>query len=168
MVREQSKRSLDLTIVEGDEIVVPEKRQQEKHVGAIPPKKILNNSNLKKLKSYRQLRQSIKGQNEESEFYEQITAVLNLFDVDEVKYDADLLILVMQIAENYFLGKKDGERRKKNVVLVTKRFFDDNEELTSKIIEMSMDKIVQNKFVKRNLKKCLRYLKSVVVRCLPK
>ena len=163
-MREQSRRSLDLTVADDDDIVAHEKKHEVKH-DILPPKKILNNSNLKKLKSYRNLRKNIKSQNEESEFIRQLTDVLNLFDENEVHYDPDVLVLIMQIAENWFLGKKDGEKRKRNVIIVAKRFFDNNEELVNKMIEIVLPKIKQNKYIERNLKKFVKFSKGFLVSC---
>ena len=155
-MREQSRRSLDLTVADDDDVVAHEKKHEVKH-DILPPKKILNNSNLKKLKSYRNLRKNIKSQNEESEFISQLTDVLNLFDENEVHYDPDVLVLIMQIAENWFLGKKDGEKRKRNVIIVAKRFFDENEELVNKMIEIVLPRVMQNKYIERNLKKFVKF-----------
>ena len=165
-MREQSRRSLDLTVADDDDVVAHEKKHEVKH-DILPPKKILNNSNLKKLKSYRNLRKNIKSQNEESEFISQLTDVLNLFDENKVHYDPDVLVLIMQIAENWFLGKKDGEKRKRNVIIVAKRFFDENEELVNKMIEIVLPTIKQNKYIERNfLKKIVKFSKGFLVSCL--
>lgn len=162
--------ALDLSVVEPNEVSQPRQVQQENPVivkenNSVPPKNILNHANLKKLKSYRKIRQNIKSQNDESLFISQITEVLNLLSVEDSKHDYELLLLVMQIAENWFLKSKDGERRKTNVILSCKRFFDGNEELISKSIELLMPQLEQNKFIGRNVKKLLRYVENALKRC---
>ena len=162
--------ALDLSVVEPNEVSQPEKQPSHKPLPSnqVPPKNILNSANLKKLKSYRKIRQNIKSQNDETLFINQVSEALDMLNVEESKYDYELLLLVMQIAENWFLKSKDGNRRKAIVILACKKFFDGNEELISKSIELLMPNLEQNKFISRNIKKLLRYAENALKRCWQK
>ena len=116
----------------------------------IPPK-LLFNSDMKKLKGFRDVRINLKQDALSKDFIESMTNVLDLFDNSERKYDSDIVQFVVQSAEDTFISHpKMGDIKSKAVVAICKRYFNDDVELVSKIIQMVLPLIKKSSFYRRN------------------
>ena len=116
----------------------------------IPPK-MLFNSDMKQLKGFREVRIGLKQDALFKDFVESMTNVLDLFDNSSRKYDSDIVQFVCQSAEDTFIShKKMGPIKLKSVIAICKRYFNNDEELVAKIIDMVLPIIKQSTFYRRN------------------
>ena len=116
----------------------------------IPPK-LLFNSDMKQLKGFREMRINLKHDALFKDFVESMTNVLDLFDNSERKYDSDIVQFVVQSAEDTFISHLHmGDIKKRAVVAICKRYFNDDVELVSKIIDMVLPLIKRSSFYRRN------------------
>ena len=79
----------------------------------------------------------IKLSNKSIEFINKIQAILDLFDRNENKYNEKIVLFAAQAVENYFIGKrKVGNIKLKCVIEACKKYFNDDEELVKKFVEL--------------------------------
>lgn len=123
----------------------------------IPDYKVKGYS-LKNIKGYREKRKALKNQKEYEEFISQVEAALSIFDNSDKKYDVNVLEVIMQIAEDVFISdKKMGQLKFDACVYVAKRFFNDDEELVSILLEQLLPKIKKSSLYRRNKKRVRRF-----------
>ena len=128
----------------------PVKNVELQEIKEIPPK-LLFNSDMKKLKGFRDVRINLKQDALSKDYIESMTNVLDLFDNSERKYDSDIVKFVVQSAEDTFISHpKMGYIKSKAVVAICKRYFNDDVELVTKIIEMVLPLIKKSTFYRRN------------------
>ena len=99
----------------------------------------------------------IKLLNLQSDFCQKVKTVLDLFDKENNRYSDSILYFVMSCVENQVLKKGSGELKKRIVIECTREYFDNNDLMISKMIDLLMPTLNQNKFIKRNGKKVIRF-----------
>jgi hypothetical protein len=100
----ESKNNLDLTKNEPD----PDQGNDLKAVN-IPPKYLYGND-LKRIKSFKKLRRGYKLQNQKAIFLNDLKELLRQFPTDQHRYDDELLIEILNIAESFFIYGNQTER----------------------------------------------------------
>lgn len=117
----------------------------------IPPS-LLYNSNLKQMKGFNSLRNNMKREAFLREFILSAKEALEPYKVDEdTKYDAEIVKFMCQSAEDIFVKySKQGNEKKKAVVEICKKYFDDNELLVGKVVEQMLPFINHSTFWRRN------------------
>ena len=131
----------------------------------IPPKQLFN-YNLKQLKSFKKIRQSYKLKNLKYTFLSDMKIVLNEYlptDKDN-QYNDELLIEVLNIAEEYFISKDKVERdtqKKDCVIELLLPYFNNDKQLLLKTIQLVDHKIKKVGLVRR------LYLRGKLFFCLP-
>lgn len=117
----------------------------------IPPS-VLYNSSLKKMSGFQNLRSSMKREAFLKQFITQGVDVFEPYDVnDDTKYDAEIVKFMCQTAEDVFIKySKQGEEKKKAVVEICKKYFDNNEVLVGKMVEQVLPLIKKSTFLRRN------------------
>ena len=131
----------------------------------VPPKQLFN-YNLKQLKSFKKIRQSYKLKNLKYTFLSDMKIVLNEYlpSDSENQYNDELLIEVLNIAEEYFINKDATERetyKKDCVIELLLPYFNNDKQLLLKTIQL-----VDHKIKKVGLFKRL-YLRGKLFFCLP-
>ena len=131
----------------------------------IPPKQLFN-YNLKQLKSFKKIRQSYKLKNLKYTFLSDMKIVLNEYlptDKDN-QYNDELLIEVLNIAEEYFISKNKVERdtqKKDCVIELLLPYFNNDKQLLLKTIQLVDHRIKKVGLVRR------LYLRGKLFFCLP-
>ena len=131
----------------------------------IPPKQLFN-YNLKQLKSFKKIRQSYKLKNLKYTFLSDMKIVLNEYlptDKDN-QYNDELLIEVLNIAEEYFISKDKVERdtqKKDCVIELLLPYFNNDKQLLLKTIQLVDHRIKKVGLVRR------LYLRGKLFFCLP-
>ena len=131
----------------------------------IPPKQLFN-YNLKQLKSFKKIRQSYKLKNLKYTFLSDMKIVLNEYlptDKDN-QYNDELLIEVLNIAEEFFINKDRVERdtqKKECVIDLMLPYFNNDKQLLLKTIQL-----VDHKIKKVGLSRRL-YLRAKIFFCNP-
>ena len=131
----------------------------------IPPKQLFN-YNLKQLKSFKKIRQSYKLKNLKYTFLSDMKIVLNEYlptDKDN-QYNDELLIEVLNIAEEYFISKNRVERdtqKKDCVIELLLPYFNNDKQLLLKTIQLVDHRIKKVGLVRR------LYLRGKLFFCLP-
>lgn len=117
----------------------------------IPPS-VLYNSNLKTMKGFKNLRNNMKREAFLKEFVKSGIEALEPYQVDEdTRYDSEIVKFMCQSVEDIFVKyNKQGDEKKKAVVEICKKYFDDNEVLVSKVIEQVLPFIHRSTFWRRN------------------
>ena len=81
----------------------------------IPSKTILNNTDLSNLKGFTAVRKRLKQQSMKSDFVEQVSGVLNLFDSSSNQYEHEIVQFVCSVAEDWFISHKKMGALKKTI-----------------------------------------------------
>jgi hypothetical protein len=129
----------------------PTPKQKEEIVVSVPPKNIQNRS-LKGNKNYRKLRKDAKNTQLLNEVIKQLkNDVYNEinYPIEEYKFDPDIVIDVMQIAERIFNEPKLGTIKLQCVCEILKPYFLDNTDLIKRFVELNFNKIVKSNIVRR-------------------
>jgi hypothetical protein len=148
-LKPQTQRIVDIkddeTITElGIETKEPEVIETDE-LKQIPPKELFN-YNLKQLKSFKKIRQSYKLKNLKYTFLTDMKIVLKEYkptDKDN-QYNDELLIEVLNIAEEYFINKDSVERetyKKDCVIELLMPYFNNDRQLLLKTIQLVNHKI---------------------------
>jgi hypothetical protein len=99
----------------------------------------------------------IKLSNRKQEFINKVKTVLDLFDKDSNHYSDTIVFFVMSCIENFHLKKNSGAQKLELVKECVKEYFNNDDLLINKIVQLLMPKLKQNKFIKRNMKKMFRF-----------
>ena len=131
----------------------------------IPPKQLFN-YNLKQLKSFKKIRQSYKLKNLKYTFLSDMKVVLNEYSPSEKdnQYNDELLLEVLNIAEEFFINKDRTERevyKKDCVIELLLPYFNNDKQLLLKTIQLVDHKIKKVGLIKR------LYLRGKLFFCLP-
>jgi len=144
-ISEEPEKKLDLTKVETADETLKE----------IPPNTIYG-CNLKKIKSYKNIRKSYKLKNQKQVFITDLRAVLNEFPTDNHQYNDELLVEILNIAECYFIYGDKNERetvKNESILEIMKPYFKDDEELLMKTITHVWHKVSKSNMFKRSLQR---------------
>ena len=117
----------------------------------VPPKE-LHNFNLKRLKSFKQIRRKYKMSNQEKIFKSDMQTVLNEYSVSEFTLDTSLLLLVLDIAESYFVygSKSERETMKSSAISsLMLKFFRGDRQLLDVMIQSQWHKVRKSTLFKR-------------------
>ena len=133
----------------------------------IPPKQILNTNIKNTLKKVQLRRKALKLENAKHEFQEQVQKALGLFDQNEDIYDTDIIMLVCEIAENFFIERGMGEIKRECVIKSCLKYFDNNEKIIDKFIDLVLPNIEQVRTRRRIYLKAKNYF-FLVLGCLVK
>ena len=122
-MRIRTQTDLDPVIQEEvEEIKEPEPVEVEDELKkyVIPPKKMFN-VDLKKLKSFKQIRQKYKKKNMEFVFVNDLKVILDEYSpIKEFEFCDELLVQIMNIAEEYFIQKDKTEREESKLLSIKK------------------------------------------------
>ena len=141
------------------------KEQVTNELKDVPPKQLFN-YNLKQLKSFKKIRQSYKLKNLKYTFLSDMKVVLNEYlptDKDN-QYNDELLIEVLNIAEEFFINKDKTERdtqKRECVINLMLPYFNNDTKLLLKTIQL-----VDHKIKKVGLARRL-YLRAKIFFCNP-
>ena len=122
-----------------------------------PPSKVLD-YNLKKLKSFKAIRKKYKQSNQALMFTSAISELLKVYVPKNHQFDQDLLITVLNIAEEFFIfgNKEEREDIKRGAVkALMKPYFRDDDELLD-IMIMNVWGRVKKTSLRRRLWKRLK------------
>lgn len=130
----------------------------------MPESTILRGDNLKRIKSFKQLRRSYKLSNQHSVFVNDMQQLLSHLDVQSNKMNLELLLELCNCAEQYFIYGTDIEREqsKSDAIreLLTPFFID--ESILEKMLESISHKIIRSTAIKRALKRSRVFLKKIL------
>jgi hypothetical protein len=122
-----------------------------KKVHEVPPNSIYGH-NLKSISSYNKLRKGYKLSNQKSIFLTDIKTILKEFPHDKHQYDDELLVEILNIAEQYFIyGNKDDREKAKEECIkeILLPYFRDDVELLAKTITHVWHKVKKTNVFKR-------------------
>ena len=140
--------TLDLSITDPE---VDEEAEIPKKELSIPSKTILNNTDLKNLKGFSKIRKHIKQQNMKEEFIKQVSGVLDLFDKKDNKYEHSIIEFVCSVAEDYFISDSGmGDLKESSVVECCSKYFNNDEDLVKKIIQLVLPNVPKSNILRRN------------------
>jgi hypothetical protein len=130
--------------------------------------KSLFGSSLKNIDGYREMRKYKKVQKLEQEFVSEMSKIMKLFQTEEKKYDAELVKFVCELAENYFVlyPSQMGGSKEKAVIKVVSPFFNHDELLIKKIIDLVLPTIKKTNILRRSkhrVKRLFLFLLSTLV-----
>ena len=124
----------------------------------IPSKTILNNSDLKRLKGFTQIRKKLKEDAMKKDFVDQVTGVLSLFDSSSNKYEHEIVAFVASVAEDFFIShKKMGAIKESSVVECCAQYFNNDTELVRKIIQIVLPNVPKSNIFRRNKQRIISF-----------
>ena len=121
-IRTQTDNPVEEEVEEIKEIKEPEPVEVEDELKKyiIPPKKMFN-VDLKKLKIFKQIRQKYKKKNMEFVFVNDLKVILDEYSpIKEFEFCDELLVQIMNIAEEYFIQKDKTEREESKLLSIKK------------------------------------------------
>jgi hypothetical protein len=149
--------TLDLSITEPDQELVDEEEIIKKTI-SVPSKTILNNTDLKNLKGFRAVRKRIKQQNMKDDFIKQVSGVLDLFDKKDNHYEHEIIQFVCSVAEDFFISHgKMGELKEQAVIKCVAKYFNDDEDLVRKIIQLVLPNVPKTNILRRNKQRIINF-----------
>lgn len=118
----------------------------------LPPKSMFN-VNLKKLKSFKKIRQAYKRKNMEFVFVNDLSVILKEYTpVKDYEFCDELLVQIMNIAEEYFIQKNKSEREESKESSIKKLmlpYYRDDEKLLDIHISHLYHKVKKSTVIKR-------------------
>jgi len=117
----------------------------------IPPKTIYGHD-LKRLKSYRNIRKGYKLKNQKEIFINDIRTILKTFDEDEFMMNIELLAEILQIAEEYFIygDREQRENSKMEAIFeLMKKYFKNDDDFLLNAVEYAYIKVSRSNIFKR-------------------
>jgi hypothetical protein len=128
-----------------------------------PSIKNLNFPELKKSSKYIDARHNVKKLVLSKEFEALVNEDLALYDATLNEYDAELVLHICNIAENYFIQyKKMGQIKKQAVIQVLKPYFKNDELLLASIVQYVFPQVMKSNIFRRNKKRLYKLFNSVV------
>lgn len=119
-IRTQTDIPAEEEVENVEEIKEPVEVEDELKKYVIPPKKMFN-VDLKKLKSFKQIRQKYKKKNMEFVFVNDLKIILDEYSpIKEFEFCDELLVQIMNIAEEYFIQKDKTEREESKLLSIKK------------------------------------------------
>jgi len=128
-------------------------KQQNENI--IPPKNLYS-YNLKKIKSFKQIRRKYKMSNQEQVFNKDLSIILNEYMPVNHQLDKDLLQHVLTIAENFFIYGNKTERdelKERAVKSLMLKYFRGDEELLNVMIGSVWRDVKKTTLLKRLFKR---------------
>lgn len=105
-------------------------------------KNVFKNFDIAKCDVLKQTKQNLKTKAKIEEFVSKMKSVLDTIDKDGMKkYNIEIVKFVIESAEHVFTKPKSGDIKKSVSIEILKSFFDDNEELIERFIDMGLKDI---------------------------
>jgi len=120
------------------------------------PQKALYNYNLKKIKSFKQIRRKYKMSNQSQIFINDLSLILQEYIPEDFQFDNELLVHILNIAESYFIyGNKEerNDQKVKAVMILMKPYFRNDEQLLNIMISSVWSKVSKTNMLKRIYKR---------------
>lgn len=115
---------------------------------------------MKKLSSFKQIKRSYKLENRKDIFLNDLNELFQHLNVDEHKYDTELLLELLNASEQYFIYGSKAERELcKQEVLneVMLPFFDYNKEVMQKFVESVSNRVKKSNVLRRLFKRLYNF-----------
>jgi hypothetical protein len=129
----------------------------------IPSKTILNNTDLKRLKGFTQIRKKLKQDAMKKDFIDQVSAVLDLFESSSNKYEHEIVSFVCSVAEDWFISHKQmGDLKEQSVIECCSRYFNNDVDLVKKIIQIVLPTVPKTNIIRRNKQKIISFFFGLV------
>ncbi len=142
--------TLDLSITEPDQEPIEDDEISKKYL-SVPSKTILNNTDLKNLKGFKQIRKKIKQQNMKNDFIKQMSGVLDLFDTSSNHYEHSIIQFCCSVAEDYYITNvKMGDLKEESVIECCSKYFNNDILLVKKIIQLVLPNVPKSNILRRN------------------
>ena len=118
------------------------------------PAKNLYGIDLKQLKSFKKLRQNFKKQELKTVFLHDVKQILSQLDCNgEDRFNSDLLVAILNLAEQFFVYPKNREEREQlkleSVIELMLPFFDNNQEYLVNAIGNVSNQVKKSNVLKR-------------------
>jgi hypothetical protein len=127
----------------------------------IPPATLHGNkNNLKKIKSFKKLRQSYKVSNQKSIFISDMKNMLNHLDTEENKFNLELLVEVSNIANEFFIYGESDLREQTKVEAVQELllpYFQDDNAILEIMLVSAKNKIRKSSALRRVVKRVYNF-----------
>ena len=154
----RTNRNIDTPVIPAIDIE-PEHEQEPEPLATdelrkyeIPPKTLFN-FDLKKLKSFKKIRQAYKKKNMEFVFVNDLSVILKEYTpVKDYEFCDELLVQIMNIAEEYFIQKNKSEREESKASSIKKLmmpYYRDDEKLLDIHISHLYHKVKKSTVIKR-------------------
>ena len=117
-------------------------------------------NNLKKIKTFKKLRQSYKVTNQKTVFVTDMKNMLNHLDICDNKFNLELLVEVSNIANEFFIyGESDTRETSKTEAVheLLLPYFQDDEDILSIMIESVQNKIRKSSSLRRAVKRIYNF-----------
>jgi len=122
----------------------------------------LTTFNIQTIENLKEKLDSIKMENRQYDFTQSIQEVLNLYDIDDLHYNENIVFFVMQEIEKFLLKPKAGTSKSQVCIECCKKYFNDDADLVLFAIKLLMPKLHQVKMLERQARKILRFFSKII------
>jgi hypothetical protein len=122
----------------------------------------LTKFNIHTIENLKEKLDTIKMSNRQHDFTQSINEVLNLYDIDDLHYNENIVFFVMQEIEKYLLKPKAGISKTQVCVECCKKYFNDDPDLVIFAIKLLMPKLHQVKMLERQARKIIRFFSKII------
>ena len=112
--------------------------------------------NFHKLKGYMEKEKQYKAELKTQMIVEHINEALKIYDMQETKYNTDVVLFVCQCVEDLISARKAGALKKDMVIKICAKYFDDKPELVETIIGLVFKDVIKTNFLRRHRIKIAR------------
>jgi hypothetical protein len=104
---------------------------------------------------------SMKLRNYSKDFKNILESVLELYPDDQLKYSSKLVAFVMHEVERYILKPKQGVAKRSLVIDCCKKYYNEDPDLVSVVIDLLFKELKQIKFIKRQGLKLAKFFMKI-------
>ena len=127
-----------------------------------------NKNNLKKIKSFKSLRQSYKVSNQQTVFLTDMKTMLDHLSIDDNKFNLELLIEVSNIANQFFIYGNQNDREESKIQAVHELllpYFQNDSDILEAMLVSVQNKIKKSTLARRLFKRVYNFFCSIERQC---
>ena len=125
--------------------------------------KMVHDYDLKKIKSFKQIRRNYQAKSQKNIFLNDLNVVLDEYLPENHQFDTDLLVHILNISESFFVygSKTEREEAKSNAVKqLMLKYFRDDEDILDTIITSVWPKVNKSTMIKRAMRRLRLWFKK--------
>jgi len=155
MKRLNSQSPLNL---DKEQVVIEEEVKKEESVSHELPKSDLY-KRLKKLSSFKQIKKNYKLESQKEQFVNDLKMLFKHLDVQEHKFDTELLLELLNSTEEYYVygSKEEREKQKDSTVKELMLPFFENEKILMSFVNTLQDKVKKSNMFRRFVKRVFHF-----------
>lgn len=153
MKRLNSQSPLNLDKEQVEEV----KKEEKKQCNELPKSDLYKR--LKKLSSFKQIKKDYKLEAQKQQFVTDLQQLFKHLDVEQHKFDAELLLELLNSVEEYYVygSKQERDRQKTSTIKELMLPFFENEKILMSFVNTLQDKVKKSNMLRRLFKRVFHF-----------